>query len=354
MAQNLHLSSKLLKHLDRLNEWNLKGYSPPIFVDFDITNVCNNNCPKCVSSIIAPNRDMTTAPFEKIKEIISQLSEVGAKAITYAGGGDPTCHPNLEEIIKFTREKSLDVAIFTNGLGLNASLSETITDYCTWARISLDASNPKEYEKTHGMKEKSFNRVLENIEYLVKIRNNKKSKTTIGIGYLIGPENSKGIYAGASLAKLLGADYIRFRPFFNWGKGINFSKEHAKRILFDLEKSKKLASNNFSVSYPEDRCSFEAMTYERKRTFDKCYMPHFLFSITPDLKIYPCCPFKNNKKYLIGDLKTHSFQEIWASENRRKVHELIDLRDCPNPCQFESNSELLWSIKEPILHENFL
>lgn len=49
LKQNLFTKNKLLKHLDRLDLWQQQGYTYPILADFDLTNKCNNKCPKCCS-----------------------------------------------------------------------------------------------------------------------------------------------------------------------------------------------------------------------------------------------------------------------------------------------------------------
>ena len=63
---------------------------------------------------------------------------------------------------------------------------------------------------------------------------------------------------------------------------------------------------------------------------------------------------KGNQEYCFGDLKNNSFGEIWNSSKRKKIMKKINLLDCPNPCQFDKNIELLYSIKNKITHSNFL
>ena len=59
---------------------------------------------------------------------------------------------------------------------------EAIVDCCTWTRISLDASNPKAYEKTHGMTAKNFDRVINNISHLTTTKNKRGGDLTFGFG----------------------------------------------------------------------------------------------------------------------------------------------------------------------------
>lgn len=338
---------KLLKHLDRLSMFDKKGYSYPIYADFDLTNNCNNNCPLCCSAM---SKNGKTIEFEKAKDIILQLKDLGIKSITLAGGGDPTCHPNLEEIIKFIKELRIDVAIITNGYLLSDSLINTIIANCTWMRISLDADSPEMYKKTHGMDEFAFNKVLSNIKKLTQKKKEINSPITIGTVFLLGPHTIQGIYNAAKLSKDLGVDYIRFRPFEGLNRRLTF--EEGVQMFEQLNNSKQLTDENFKATFREDRV--EAEVKERKIKYPQCLAIHFIISITPDLKVYPCCNFRNNPKYCLGDLNNSSLREIWLSEERKKIHEKINLKDCPNPCQFEKHNEFLFAIKNKGFHENFL
>ena len=348
--QKAYNSNKMLKHLDRLQEWAQGNFVFPIMLDFDLTNICNNRCPGCIG---ARNENNTTVETDVVKNIIQQLSEVGLKAIIFAGGGDPTCHKDLEEIIKFTKQSGIEVAINTNGYELSNGVINAIAKYCTWTRVSIDADSPEMYKKTHGMPKEAFYQVLDNITRLIKTRNELESNTTIGTCFLIGPQTVNGIYNAAEIAKGLGADNIRFRPFANWNKRKDFTKEVVGTMTTQLKKAKGLSDEQFLVSYPKDRC--ETIIEGRTAEYKDCLVPNFITAITPDLKLYSCCRFKNVEKHCIGDLNEKSFKEIWLSPERIKVHQRINIqRDCPNPCMYEKYNDLLHMIKEKIPHLNFL
>jgi len=352
--EDLYNRFKLLKHLDRLVAWRNGDVPFTIFADFDISNRCNNQCPKCVSSLLYDNCDKTIVKLEDAKRVISQLKDIGGKAITFAGGGDPACNPHLEEIIRHANH-GMDVAMYTNGLGLNGRMIEAIVDCCTWMRISFDADGPEMYRKTHGMNKKAFERVLSNIEHIVKAKKETGSELVIGLTYLLGPHTIDGIYNAAKFSKELGVDYIRFRPFFMWEdekRGMKYKKEEGNRIIEEVKRSMELSNKTFEVSCDLSRC---ASTIEKKaRVFDKCYLPNFVVSITADLNVYPCCVYKNNKEYCMGDLKQNSLKEVILSERAKNISEAINISDCPNPCMLQNHVELLWAVRQPIKHQNFL
>lgn len=351
LNKNIYSQYKLLNHFNRLVNWERGKTIYPIFVDFDLSNKCNNHCPLCNGS---KNLDSTITSLDDAKDIVFQLKEVDVRAIGFGGGGEPTCNPNLEEILRIVKLEKMESAIYTNCYKLSEGVIDSIVNSCIWARVSLDADGPQIYKKTHGMDGNAFSQVVKNISRLINTKERNKSDIVIGACYLIGLHSIKGVYNAAKLSKELGMDYIRFRPFLNRGEKRNFTPKQAEEMLKKLEKCKELENNNFSVSYPINRCEYELTEGDVKRSYNKCYFPDFLASITADLKVYLCCALKGNEKYCFGDLKKMSFKEIWLSKERTEIKNKINLDDCPNPCQFEKNIELLYAIKNPIIHSNFL
>lgn len=366
MAENKNpfSSYKLIKHLDRLAEFERGETVYPIHVNINISNKCNNNCPLCTTK----NKDGTTIETTRLKEVIYELGGLEVKCLGYGGGGEPTCHSDLAEIIRYSKENGMEVAMTTNGYEISNEVIDAIVDCGTWIRISLDADGPKIYRKTHGMNEKAFYSVVENITKLVETKKFKKSNLVIGVTYLIGPHTIEGAYNATKLCKEIGINNIRLRPFFDFGKN-KYEKEKVEFMVKELARCKELESENFVVSYPEDR--YDSMLEKKPRTYSECHIYNLNPIITPDLKIYPCCFLIDMEKYLLGDLTKKSFKEIWSSEERKKAYERIDFKDCPNPCALDPHNQMLWAVKtntlpkgiklidllrsvnEPILHANF-
>ncbi|MFH1326500.1 MAG: radical SAM protein [archaeon] len=343
--KNLYSGNKLLKHLDKLSAWQKGEIFYPINVDFDLTNACNNKCPRCM---FRDSLDGTRVDTDKALSLVSEFARLGVKSVIYQGGGEPTCHPDFEQILRFTKEKGLEVGVSTNGYEVSSSTLDAIVDCCEWIRISLDASNPQSYQITHGMTGDSFNKVLRNIKALVNSRNKKQSNLIIGIGYLVGPKTIDGISDAARIVKELGADYIRFRPF-NYQR---FDEYQVRRTKEQLTSAAALSDESFEASFRTEW--LEEIEKGRPRPYCVCYVPHFTTSITSNLKMYPCCVLKDKPETSIGNLNKNSFEEVWNSEKRRNAHKSIDLTKCPNPCQFERANDILLAIQEEIKHENFL
>ena len=60
MESNQFSSSKILKHIDRINEWQKKGISRPITYELDMTNICNSKCHFCFGFFDQKNNQVST------------------------------------------------------------------------------------------------------------------------------------------------------------------------------------------------------------------------------------------------------------------------------------------------------
>ena len=63
---------------------------------------------------------------------------------------------------------------------------------------------------------------------------------------------------------------------------------------------------------------------------------------------------KQYEKYKLGNIKKQSFTEIWNSEQRKKAYEKINFKDCIPLCRCNTFNQILWELKKPADHVNFL
>ena len=326
-------SDKILSHIDRVKDW-LEGKNPPpITMELDLTNRCNNNCPKCIG-FRQPQVDL-----ENPKRIIKEIARFGIKGLIFTGGGEPTLHPEFVNCVQYARILGLDVGVISNGLTLTKEISRAIKPYCVWIRVSLDADSQEMYEKTHGIKD-AFEIVCKNIKSLANIGGN----ATIGVGYLTGKETIKGMLKATKLCKRMKVDYIQFRPFHN-----DFTL-----IDEELKKCQKIATKEFQVLYSKHK--YDCMRIKDfGRDYERCYGQQFASVIAATGKMYLCCHFRGMEKYCLGDLNKQSLAEIWNSRRRwQAIKNIGHFEDCVPLCRCNSMNHYLWAIKQKKEHISFL
>ena len=273
VAPNMFSVSKLMKHLDKVVELQNGGNPVPVGVGIDLTNVCNHRCPMCNGAPGEMEGDRSTLPFEVLERLANDFAAMGVKAVGFGGGGDPSCHPRVAEVIRLFNSRGLEIGFITNGQLMREDLQEAVVDCCTWIRISLDADGPELFKATHGMNAGDWEKVLANARSLVALRAKKGKSLAIGTSFLIGSHTRSGIYKAAEIARDLGVDYIRMRPYFTWDGDMPFTADEADEVLSELNRATTLATDTFFVSFPRNRTewvqgSVAANAINARRPFD--------------------------------------------------------------------------------------
>lgn len=307
-------SDKILRHIDRINAWIEDKNPSPITVELDLTNLCNHRCPEC-SGWYFQNRDQSYLPFVLLKDIIRQLAKAGVRGLIFTGGGEPLCHPQVNEAVKLAHGLGLDIGFITNGSLINKENSKVLLNCCTWLRVSLDAASREAFRKIHGLDGDAFQNVINNIRLLVETKKILNSRATIGVGYLTSDYTKDEMLKATELCKKLSVDYLQFRPMQIHDSG-KF-KYHRSDITKYIHKCMDESGNGFRVLCSKHK--YDMMRDEEYgRHYKICYGHQFAAVIAADAKMYLCCHMRGYERYCIGDLKKNTFKEIWSSKQRKK------------------------------------
>ncbi|MCX5693728.1 MAG: radical SAM protein [Candidatus Omnitrophica bacterium] len=343
-------SDKILKHLDRVNSW-LQGQNPPpITVELDMTNLCNHKCPEC-SGWYFQNRGKDHLHKDLAQSIIRQLAQAKVRGLIFTGGGEPLCHPDVLLAVKLAHKLGLDIGFITNGSLVNEEVARVLLQCCTWIRVSLDAASAGIFKQVHGLDNGAFTKVISNIRLLTKMKKTLKSKTVIGVGYLTCDYTQKMMLNATKLCKRLGVNYLQFRPLQIHKRGA--FEYHLTDLAENIRKCMQENGNGFEVLCSQHK--YEMMKDNKYgRNYNECYGHQFAAVIAADAKMYLCCHMRGHQKYCIGDLGRNTFLEIWNSAQRKKVYENINFKDCVPLCRGNTFNQILWNIKQPKEHVNFL
>ena len=137
-ADKIYGTSKIFNHPAKLQSFSEGKIAPPIYVRVKPTNVCNHHCYYCAYDSNSPSGvDRTLQlPKEKAMEILDDFKEMGVKAVTYSGGGEPLVYPHIIEMMKKTLDYGIDLSMITNGQNLNGEKAELLAK-AKWIRISF-------------------------------------------------------------------------------------------------------------------------------------------------------------------------------------------------------------------------
>jgi MoaA/NifB/PqqE/SkfB family radical SAM enzyme len=115
----------------------------PVLVHIIPMRRCNLDCGYCneYDDVSKP------VPIEEMKRRLDRLADMGTSVITISGG-EPLMHPELEEIIRHTRERGMIAGMITNGFLLSKERIRTLNEAgLEHLQISIDNVTPDEVSK---------------------------------------------------------------------------------------------------------------------------------------------------------------------------------------------------------------
>jgi radical SAM protein with 4Fe4S-binding SPASM domain len=305
--------AKMFIHADRVGSYITTGDTAPIFMELNLTDKCNLQCSWCISD----NRGASnTLNADALLKFNKEFYEMGGKAVTFSGGGEPTLHRSFIRLAKETKKIGLDLGLMTNGL-FNKRLIGVIDDCFKWIRVSVDFVDPKKYKASKG---------VDGIK-IVKDNILNFKKTKVGVNCNVSSQHEKKDIDNLLYAFDSRVSYIQFRPvlpryFKNEKPEINDRiwdylhdiKEEYENINISLDKYGDLMDLNY---FPFDSCE-----------------GHFFSPILDangDVKV--CMYHPGKPEFSFGNIYKNSFEEIWKSERRKKVIDFVRNLDYNKKCQ---------------------
>lgn len=350
--------NKLTSHLDEVEQWMEDQWSVnPVFVAFSPSSMCNHKCTFCVYHY--KEFKPIYFPRERYLSLVDEWSNLGIKSIFFAGDGEPLMNKDCIEMIEYTKQNKIDVAMNTNARLINETKAESLAKNLSWIRISLNAGTPTNYKNIHRTSENDFFKVLENLKLLVKYKRKYQEENpdfVIGVQCLLLQENFHEIRDLAGQLKEIGVDYLAVKPFLKHPL-ITFDselKENKDDVLKELAKAESLNSDNFKFVLREN--NFKESS--GKREYKRCLSGPFMLELDAKGNLYTCGPYIENEDHCYGNILNKSFKEVWDSERRKEVtkniQENLDVKNCMPYCRPDSVNKFLWEIKNPPMHVNFI
>ncbi|MCX8129912.1 MAG: radical SAM protein [Clostridia bacterium] len=346
---------KIFSHHDKLKSIKEGKRTAPLYVRLKPTNLCNHHCYYCsyadselgLRDSVSPKDQI---PWERMRELINDLGEIGVRAVTFSGGGEPLVYPYIVQSMKMLLDEGIDLSIITNGQFLNGEIAEVLTN-AKWVRISLDSARAETYSQIRKIPINAFHKVWENIKKFSSI---KPASCELGINFVINHENADQVYDAACMAYEHGANHIKFAARIT--KDVEqYHMSFRDKVVDQLHRvEKEFTDKKFSIinKYEED---FELST-AFERNYSKCFVKEAVCAIAADSKVYFCHDKAYVKSGVVGDLAKSTFKEIWfAPEVQDRYRNFDPRKECNHHCVYDDRNILLnsyFSLDEN--HINFI
>ena len=316
----------------------------PIYIRLKPTNICNHHCSYCTYGSgntfqKTNNRDginhRDVIPWEKMREIINDMGDMGVKAVTLSGGGEPLTYPSIVETMELFDQNNIDTSLISNGELLDGEVAQKFYN-SSWVRISFDSPVREEYCELRGVSPERFERVITNISSFAE---HKSKECVLGINYVVNKWNYNHVYLAADMLKSLGVDNVKFAAVSDNSPGYhNQIKDEVIKQIHDAKE--KLEDDAFCIinNYENDWMDKNLAAPD----LENCYTCKFVTVIAADQKIYLCHTRAYDSRAVVADLKEGSLKELWFSDDvQNKLQNINPKINCKNYCAYESRNKLL-------------
>jgi len=301
----------------------------PLHIRIKPTNICNHNCWYCAyrKDNIQLGKDMVIQnqiPREKMMELIDDFIDMGLKALTFSGGGDPFCYPYLLEAVRRLSKTDIRFASLTNGSRLTGEIAEIFAQKGAWIRVSMDGWDSASYASYRRVSIDEFGKVMRNIENFKKIG----GPCYLGVVINVDKDGAYHVYNSIKNIKNIGADSVKVSPCIISNDSMENNKYH-KPYLEMVKDQINRAISDFKGKQFEIFNSYHLQLDGFEKNYTWCPFIQIKPIIGADLNVYSCQDKAYNiEEGMIFSIKDISFKEAWCSDKTKflKVNPVVHCR----------------------------
>ncbi len=328
----LYSNLKFLHYTDRLDALREHRMAAPVHIRIKPINHCNHDCWYCAYRVenLQLGEDIDykdKIPEAKMFEIVEDVVEMGVKAVTFSGGGEPLLYKPLPEVVRRLAAGGVRVATLTNGANLKGRMADAFAEHGTWVRVSTDAWDDASFAKSRRIKEGEFTALLRNMADFSA----RGSRCVLGVSFIIDETNCDHLYEACVQFKQAGVNHVKLSGVVVSNSGFENNAYHARiraRVEPQIALARGLADDRFAVidHYHELEERFE-------KHYRSCPYLMYLTVIGADSVVYTCQDKAFTVAGTLGSIKERRFKDFWFSEeNRQRVYGLDPSLVCNHHC----------------------
>ncbi|MEZ4667558.1 MAG: radical SAM protein [Anaerolineae bacterium] len=148
---------------------------------------CNARCPLCTYALnnarleADRSENLFVADVSTYKRIFESFRQAGVHSLIITGGGEPTLHPQVADLLSHAYRLGFAWGMFTHGLNLTEKL---IHDFLAceprFIRVSVNAGSARSHELEYRVGKGSYAQVAQNVTLAAKISH--QYNRVIGLG----------------------------------------------------------------------------------------------------------------------------------------------------------------------------
>ncbi|MFR4162831.1 MAG: radical SAM protein [Paraclostridium sordellii] len=290
---------------------------------WDITNKCNLRCKHCYNSeeLELNNPELT------LSECLSIINKLPKNSKIHFLGGEPLLKKGLEDIIALISKKKLTYSMTTNGLLLDNSTIEMLTNSnLNYIVFSIDGYNKETHEVIRG--HNTFDNLLININKFTTKTHIQNKNIESYINVVLNKLNIDDLEQYFNIAKNLNVTGINFSRLFEEGSATNnnlsIDAHTWIEVCINLTKLNRIFDLNITISanpkvikYINCKYNSNYKVVNNLCTFttskDNVYLRY-------DGGIFPCNKWYISNHKIENNAKNMDIEEITGYINNHPLH----------------------------------
>lgn len=278
-------------------------------IAIEIIQRCPNCCIHCSSfSDLHKNHVM---PFEKVREVVNDSKELGARRVCISGG-EPFLHPDIVKIVKLISDKGLECYLYSSGIyygdgeygSIPSDLLKQVQPFLTKLIVNYETTDPVKYNKIMGTSCDGLKLLEESVKQAVALG------MTLEAHFVPMHINFMDAEAVLERCKKLGMKRVSFLRLVMQGR----APEHLSDTHISEQEIDEFLSR---VNSKPGETSSRLGTPFHKNSFNcACTAGVQKISVRYDGNVYPCESFKNDEpeglvSHLPDNIYEKPFKEIY-------------------------------------------
>ena len=274
------------------------------YLALNLSSYCNYRCPYCFVGLYDLNKPDSDLSLDKMKTLLDEAKELGAKTLVIPGRGEPFLDKNFWNVIEYATLLGYWVVIYTNGFHLDVEKIQRIKQLSVSLYLKTDSFDHAIYEEMVGIKN-SYSKFMRNLSTLLTDFHEPetidgRTVSRLGMNSVVTKQSANSIeelrnfcqenliyYTCRSPVKVGQADKT-------WEYLVGSNVEELQTI------GKKYASRSFTSATPKGQCGIY----------------RFGISIENNGDIYVCPDARENFKP-IGNVNSNTLSELIEIKNKK-------------------------------------
>ncbi len=271
----------------------------------ETTNVCNLDCVMCPTGLHVLDRQKGHMKWDLFTMVIDEMAP-HVKTTTLHIWGEPLLTPRLPEMIRYARERGIEVTLSTNATLLTEERARAIIDAgLSEIYLCLDGMKAATYEAIR--KKADFEVTRTNIERFIEIRREAGGRLRVNVQIIEMEPTKAETEEFRRYWTRPGVDHVNVKAFDSWGN--------------QLKEINRLRDPEEDLPSLKDRYHCPLLWYH-------CHV-YFDGTVT-------CCDRDFGAKYPLGNVaEAGGVMKVWNGpkmQDLRRKHLARDLKDVP-PCR---------------------